>query len=126
MTKPPLLFAKLSLCLLYMTILSTTNQLIVRISRVLNYITIVVIVCFFTSVTLTTVFGCVPIKKKNWYTQTPGTCINNLMTVNYVTSTVNVVTSLLLIYIPLPILLRMRKRRIEIRQLIALILLGLI
>lgn len=55
-----------------------------------------------------------------------GRCVNNLVTVNYVTSSVNVVTSLVLIYIPLPILFRVRKRRIEVRWLIALVLLGLV
>ena len=107
-----------------MDLLSGADSIIVRISRVLNYITLVVVVCFFTAVTLTSVFGCTPIQK-NWYPAMEGTCINNLVTVNYVTSTVNVATSLLLIYIPLPVLFTTKQRSIEVKQLIALILLGL-
>jgi len=45
---------------------------------------------------------------------------------NYITSSINISTSVLLILIPLPVLYLAKNKRIEIKQLIALVLLGLI
>lgn len=122
-TKLPLLFSKVSVCLVYRELFKTADTLTVRVSRAINYFTMGLVVLFFGAVTLVSAFSCIPLTKI-WYPKTPGICIDNNILL-YVTSTVNVLTSLLVICTPLPVLLQTRHKRIEIKQLIALVLLGL-
>jgi hypothetical protein len=60
-----------------------------------------------------------------WYPDKPGKCINKSQFF-YATGIVNVITSVLLISIPLPVLLKTWHGRSEITQLLALILLGVV
>jgi hypothetical protein len=124
-TKFPLMFSKLSLSLVYRDLLKTADLPIVRICRVANYITMTIVVGFFTAATFVGIFACQPIHK-SWYSKESGHCIDTQIMFNYVTSSVNIVTSFALIAIPLPILLRTQNKRIEIKQLIALVMLGLV
>ena len=99
-------------------------MLIVRISRAVNYFTMCLIITFFTAVTLVSAFSCIPIQKI-WHPKVPGRCVNNTILL-YVTSAINILTSLLIICTPLPVLFQVGYRRIENKQLIALVLLGLV
>lgn len=119
------MFSKLSLSLVYRDLLSTADIPVVRICRVANHITMTIVVGFFTAATFVGIFACQPIHK-SWYKKEPGHCIDTQIMFNYVTSSVNILTSLALIAIPLPILLRTQNKRIEIKQLIALVMLGLV
>lgn len=123
-TKLPLLFSKVSVCLLYRQLLRRVDTTIVRISRIVNDLTIILIVLFFASITMSTVFQCIPIQK-SWLQTPPGHCVN-ITAVLYVTSAVNILTSILIIAIPLPVLFQTRYQRTEVKQLIALVLLGLV
>ncbi|OBT84190.1 hypothetical protein VE02_06584 [Pseudogymnoascus sp. 03VT05] len=124
-TKFPLMFSKLSLGLVYHDLLSTADIPVVRFCRIANHITMIIVVGFFTAATFVGIFACQPIHK-SWYSKEPGHCVDTQIMFNYVTSSINILTSLALIAIPLPILLRTQNKRIEIKQLIALVMLGLV
>ncbi|KFY47688.1 hypothetical protein V495_01861 [Pseudogymnoascus sp. VKM F-4514 (FW-929)] len=124
-TKFPLMFSKLSLSLVYHDLLSTADIPVVLACRIANYITMVVVVGFFTAATFVGIFACQPIHK-SWHQKEHGHCIDTQIMFNYVTSSINILTSFALIAIPLPILLRTQHKRIEIKQLIALVMLGLV
>src|SRR5258706_103612 len=116
------MFTKLSLFFVYRNLLQTADAWWVRLSRRLNYGTAALVAAYYTAATIVSIFECTPINTA-WKTTTPGTCIN-FGAFLYTTATMNVITSLLVIFIPLPALLRMRHQGSEIAQLIGLILLG--
>lgn len=123
-TKLPLLFSKLSLTFVYRDLMHMVELPFVRVSRALNYTLMVVLIGFFTSATLVSMFSCTPVSKA-WMPKQPGHCIDTTIMFNYVTSSVNVTTSICLICIPLPVLYLSKSKRIEIKQLTALILFGI-
>lgn len=123
-TKLPLLFSKLSLTFVYRDLMKMVDLPLVKISRYINYGLMVVLTGFFTSATLVSMFACTPVYK-SWLPKTPGHCIDTTIMFNYVTSSVNISTSICLICIPLPVLYLAKNKRIEIKQLTALILFGL-
>jgi hypothetical protein len=99
------------------------DDLIIRISGIANNVTAVVVVGYYGAATLVSIFSCTPVNKA-WETKEKGTCIDSQAFL-YSTAACNVITSLLLISIPLPLLLRQKHRRTETTQLLFLILLGL-
>ena len=123
-TKFPLMFSKLSLCCVYRDLLRYVDLPAARISRFINYILIGVLTGFFTAATFVGIFSCTPFDK-SWFPTKPGHCVDTQIMFNYVTSSINISTSVLLIYIPLPVLYLAKNRRIEVKQLFALVLLGL-
>lgn len=123
-TKPPLMFSKLSLTFVYRRLFHQVEHTVVRACRVINYTLMVILTGFFTAATLISAFACQPIQK-SWLPKTPGSCVDTTLMFNYVTSAVNIFTSLCLICIPLPVLYLTKNKRIEIKQLTALILFGL-
>lgn len=118
------MFSKLSLCFVYRDLLRYVDFPAVNISRVVNYVLMVVLIGFFTAATVIGIFACTPIEK-SWFRSKPGHCIDTQIMFNYVTSSVNISTSILLICIPMPVLYLAKNKRIEIKQLIGLVLLGL-
>ncbi|KAJ6789954.1 hypothetical protein PWT90_09689 [Aphanocladium album] len=102
-TKLPLLFSKLSLTFVYRNLMHQVDHPLVKVSRVLNYAIMVVLTGFFTAATLVSMFACQPVYK-SWLPKTPGHCIDSKIMFNYVTSSVNILTSVCLIYIPLPLI----------------------
>lgn len=124
-TKFPLMLSKLSLCCVYRDLLRYVDLPAARISRIINYTLITVLTGFFTAATFVGIFSCHPIDK-SWFPAKPGHCIDTQIMFNYVTSSINISTSVLLIYIPLPVLYLAKNKRIEVKQLFALVLLGLI
>lgn len=123
-TKLPLLFSKLSLTFVYRDLIRHVDHSLVKASRFLNYLLMIVLTGFFTAATLVSMFACTPVYK-SWLPKTPGYCIDTTLMFNYVTGSVNVLTSICLICIPLPVLYLAKNRRIEIKQLTALVLFGL-
>jgi hypothetical protein len=123
-TKLPLLFSKLSLTFVYRELVRFVDHPLVKFSRVLNYGLMFVLAGFFTAATLVSMFACDPVYK-SWLPKTPGHCIDTTVMFNYVTGAINVSTSICLICIPLPVLYLVKNMRIEIKQLAALILFGL-
>lgn len=123
-TKLPLLFSKLSLTFVYRDLMKMVDLPLVKLSRIINYGLMVVLTGFFTAATLVSMFACTPVYK-SWLPKTPGHCIDTTIMFNYVTSSVNISTSICLICIPLPVLYLAKNKRIEIKQLTALILFGL-
>ncbi|KAJ3475116.1 hypothetical protein NLG97_g9570 [Lecanicillium saksenae] len=124
-TKLPLLFSKLSLTFVYRNLMHQVDHPLVKASRMLNYTLMIVLTGFFTSATLVSMFACQPIYK-SWLPKTPGHCIDSKIMFNYVTSSVNILTSVCLICIPLPVLYLAKNKRIEVKQLTALVLFGII
>jgi archaellum biogenesis protein FlaJ (TadC family) len=96
----------------------------IRFCRGLNYFTAFLVVTYYGAAFLATIFECTPVDKM-WYPNKPGTCINK-SAIFYATGSVSVITSLLVISTPLPILFIVRRRRTEVTQLLGLILLGLV
>lgn len=62
---------------------------------------------------------------KSWHSKEKGTCID-LNEFRYYTAAANIITSVLIIVIPLPALSRMRQTRPEVKEIMGLILLGLV
>lgn len=122
--KISILFTKLSLFFVYYDLLDQVESLSVALSRAVNYFTAILVFGYYTAATFVSVFACVPIYK-SWTPKADGYCINNGAFL-YSTAAANILTSLLLIGIPLPLLLRTRFRKREITQLVGLILLGLV
>ncbi|RFU73203.1 hypothetical protein TARUN_9059 [Trichoderma arundinaceum] len=123
-TKLPLLFSKLSLTFVYHDLMRFVDHPLVKFSRMVNYTLMVVLTGFFTAATFVSMFACNPIYK-SWLPKAPGHCIDTTVMFNYVTGSVNVSTSVCLICIPLPVLYLAKNKRIEIKQLTALVLFGL-
>lgn len=119
------MFSKLSLTFVYRRLFLNLTHPVVRICRIINYTLMIVLTGFFTSATLVSMFACQPIQKA-WLPKTPGTCIDTTIMFNYVTSAINISTSLCLIGLPLPVIYLSKNREIEIKQLFALILFGLV
>lgn len=115
---------KLSLCLLYLAIFSTCTSRLIRRTRMAIRATIAPILGAYASAFLVSIFQCTPIRRTR-DKSVPGKCIN-LRAFRMSTSVFNVVTSLLVIGIPIPALARLKKHRPEVKQLLALILLGLV
>lgn len=124
-TKFPLMCSKLSLCFVYRNLLTVSDIRPVVISKWINYTLMVVLTGFFTSATFVVMFACTPVDK-SWRPEKPGHCIDTEIMFNYVTSAVNIATSALLIIIPMPVLYLAKRKRIEVKQLIALVMLGLV
>ncbi|KAK4076568.1 uncharacterized protein Triagg1_4171 [Trichoderma aggressivum f. europaeum] len=120
-TKLPLLFSKLSLTFVYRDLMILVDHPLVKFSRAVNYTLMVVLAGFFTAATLVSMFACDPVYK-SWLPKVPGHCIDTTVMFNYVTGSVNVSTSICLICIPLPVLYLAKNKRIEVKQLTALIL----
>lgn len=123
-TKLPLLFSKLSLTFVYRDLMHMVDHPVVKVARWVNYSLMVVLTGFFTAATLVSMFACTPVQK-SWLPKTPGSCIDTKIMFNYVTSSVNITTSICLICIPLPVLYLAKNKRIEIKQLTALVLFGI-
>jgi hypothetical protein len=96
----------------------------IRFCRGLNYFTAFLVVAYYGAAFLGTIFECTPVDKM-WYPNKPGTCIDK-SAFFYATDAVSVITSLLVISTPLPVIFIVRRRRTEITQLLGLILLGLV
>lgn len=123
-TKLPLLFSKLSLTFVYRNLMHQVDHPLVRASRILNHAVMLILAGFFTAATLVSMFACQPVYK-SWLPKTPGHCIDSKIMFNYVTSSVNILTSVCLICIPLPVLYLAKNKRIEVKQLTALVLFGI-
>lgn len=124
-TKLPLLFSKLSLTFVYHDLMDPRLEFIlVKISRSFNYFLMVIIIGFFTAATFVSMFACNPVYK-SWLPKTPGQCIDTTIMFNYVTGGVNIFTSACLICIPLPVIYVSQNKGIEVKQLLALVLFGL-
>jgi len=113
---------KLSLCLVYHHLFQKADSKLVRYSRYVNYGTGFFVVTYYFAIFIAVTFQCTPVAK-SWVSKMPGTCVD-IGAIRYVTSVVNIVTSLLVIGIPLPVLFRMKQRASELTQVITLVLLG--
>ncbi|KAH7061188.1 hypothetical protein B0J12DRAFT_284917 [Macrophomina phaseolina] len=122
--KPTYLFTKLSLCLVYTQIFKRADSLTVRITRILVHFTTFVVVGYYGAATIISIFQCDPVQK-SYLSKTPGTCID-LTQFRFSGHAVNIITSLMVICIPLPALFKMKDKRPEIKQLLFLILLGFV
>jgi hypothetical protein len=124
-TKFPLMCSKLSLCFVYRNLLTVSDIRTVVISKWVNYTLMVVLTGFFTAATFVVSFACTPVQK-SWRQELPGHCVDTEIMFNYVTSAINIATSAVLIIIPMPVLYLAKRKRIEVKQLIALVMLGLV
>jgi hypothetical protein len=115
---------KLSLFLVYRELFSKAMEPLIRYSRAANYATAFLVFTYYTAAFLVSIFQCTPVAKA-WNTQLNGTCVN-MTAFRYSTAVVNIVTSLLVIGIPLPTLFQVKHRSSELTQFTILILLGLI
>ena len=118
------LFAKLSLCIVYVKLFSKAETPLIKSTRWMTYFIAFSVVAAYGEAFFMSIFECLPVDK-TWYTKTPGHCINVTkfrLAIGYV----NVITSSLLIITPLPALARVRRHRAEVSQLMGLIILGLV
>jgi len=114
---------KLSLCFVYMDLFKKADSKLVRWSRYVNFGTGFFIVTFYFSILVVSIFQCNPVRK-SWISKTPGSCVD-LKIIRYSTACVNITTSFLVIGLPLPVLFSMKRRGSEVKQIIFLVLLGL-
>jgi hypothetical protein len=121
--KLTVLFTKLSLCLIYAGLFKSVDSLTGRVSRFINSATACIVICYYTVAFFLSIFRCSPISKA-WISSEPGECINNTALL-YSTGCVNIITSLLVIGIPLPVLMQTTSAKNDIAQLLFLVLLGL-
>lgn len=117
------LFTKLSLFFIYRDLFAQVDSAIIQITNAANWATAFIVVGYYGAATLVSVFSCTPVTKA-WKPSQMGSCINSHAFL-YSTASCNILTSVLLISIPLPLLLQTRHRKIETTQLLLLILLGL-
>ncbi|KAL2066921.1 hypothetical protein VTL71DRAFT_1345 [Oculimacula yallundae] len=113
---------KLSLCFVYAGLFKKADSRLVRISRILNWILAAVVVIFYTSTFIASIFQCIPIQKA-WIPKAKGTCIDKTA-FRYAGHSVNLITSIWVIALPLPVLFQLSNRAREITQIIFLVLLG--
>lgn len=102
----------------------TSTDRIIRMTRVAIKGTICLIVGVYFSAFLISIFQCRPISK-TWNKKAGGTCID-LVAFRMSTAVFNLITSVLVIAIPIPTLVKLKKHRPEVKLLIGLILLGLV
>lgn len=118
------LFTKLSLCIAYLGLFKRAAGRLVQWSRRVNYTTALIVVSYYGAAFIVSIFQCTPVSK-TWRKSKAGTCID-LTKFRYSTASVNIITSVLVITTPLPVLFRIRSRKNEVTQVIILILLGLV
>ena len=118
------LFTKLSLFFVYRDLFAQVESIIIRITSAANYVTAFIVVSYYGAATLVSIFSCTPVSKA-WKPSEHGTCIDSHAFL-YSTASCNIITSVLLIAIPIPLLLRTKHHRTETTQLLFLILLGLV
>ncbi|KAH7357509.1 hypothetical protein BKA66DRAFT_445549 [Pyrenochaeta sp. MPI-SDFR-AT-0127] len=130
--------SKLSLCLLYRAMCSTSTDPVIRVTRVAIWGTILLIIGAYGSAFLISIFQCTPISK-TWNKKEDGTCINltsfrmrvslrynQRLGTQLTTSMFNLITSAMVITLPIPTLIKIKRKRPEVKQLLGLILLGLV
>ena len=115
---------KLSICLLYLGIFKRANSRLIRVTRMVTYGTTLLIIGYYVPAFLVSIFQCTPVSK-SWHSKESGTCID-LTRFRFFTAAANIITSVLVITTPLPVLSKMRHTRPEVTGLIGLILLGMV
>ncbi|KAI9742617.1 MAG: hypothetical protein M1818_003758 [Claussenomyces sp. TS43310] len=94
------------------------------IARVGNWVTMTIVIGYYFASFFVTIFQCTPVEK-SWKPRLQGHCIN-MKAFFYTTGGVNVLTSALIITLPLFVLLQTTQRRSEVSQLLGLIMLGVV
>ncbi|KAF2833182.1 hypothetical protein CC86DRAFT_461609 [Ophiobolus disseminans] len=115
---------KLSLCFLYRTICNTSTGRLINRTRIAIWSTIYLLIGVYLSALLVSVFQCTPIRKI-WAPKVRGHCID-VTQFRYTTAAFNILTSLIVVTLPIPVLMKLKHHRPEVKQLIGLVLLGLI
>ena len=113
---------KLSICLIYFAVFKRANSRLIRATRVAIWVTTLLVVSYYAAAFFVSIFQCAPVSK-SWHKKEDGRCVNLDEFRDY-TGVVNVITSVLIIILPLPALSKMRHTRPEVTQLMGLILLG--
>ncbi|KAG8357952.1 hypothetical protein FVEN_g4581 [Fusarium venenatum] len=114
---------KLSICTIYMSIFKDPILWRIRLARYCNFALMCVIVAYYTSGTLVSTFQCRPIHKA-WLKDVTGECIDNNK-FRVANAYINVITSVLLVIMPFPVLLQTNRRK-ETWQFLGLIAVGLL
>jgi len=117
--------SKLSICLVYHGLFQRANSKLVLATRIMTKATALLIVGYYGAAFFVSIFQCTPVSK-SWLSSKHmgGSCID-LDKFRCCTAAASIITSVLLISIPLPALIRMKHTRPEVSELIVLILLGL-
>jgi len=87
--------------------------------------TALLIVGYYGAAFFVSIFQCTPVSRSWLFGKHMGGSCIDLDEFRYCTAAANIITSVLLISIPLPALIRMKHTRPEVSELIVLILLGL-
>ena len=109
-----------SICLIYHSIFKRANSRRIRATRVAVWALTLLIVGYYVSAFFVSIFQCNSVSK-SWHSKEKGTCID-LNKFRYYTAAANIITSVLIIVIPL----LMRQTRPEFKEIMGLILLGLV
>lgn len=115
---------KISLCMVYQGLFPFSGGPLIRRTRYIVEFTLYLVIGAYGSAFLISIFQCTPVSK-TWHSKEHGSCIN-LVQFRMSTAVFNIVTSLLVICTPLPALWQMKDKRPEVKQLLVLILLGLV
>ena len=118
------MLTKLSICFGYYGMFKRVNSGLIRATRLVICGTALLVIGYYGAAFFVSIFQCAPVPK-TWYSEESGTCID-LDKFRYYNAAVNIITSALVIAIPLPALSKMRHTRPEITGVMGLILLGLV
>lgn len=118
------MLTKVSICLIYYDLFKKANSLLIRATRMATYGTTFIIIGYYVPAFFVSIFQCNPVSK-SWHSKESGTCID-LNNFRFYTAAANIITSVLVIALPLPALSKMRNRRPEVTELMGLILLGVV
>ncbi|CAG7559437.1 unnamed protein product [Fusarium equiseti] len=113
---------KLSICTIYMSIFKDPIFLSIRIARYCTFALICIITIYYTAGCLVSTFQCNPVRKA-WLKDAGGVSIDNNR-FRVANAYINVMTSVLLVVLPYPVLLRTNRRK-ETWQFLGLIAIGL-
>ena len=115
---------KVSICLAYWDLLKRGETNLFKWTRVANWFIATVILGYYVASAFVNIFQCTPFPKA-WHPEIPGFCVN-LSAVGYTNAGVDIITSVVLMVLPLPLLSTLTRNRKEAYQIMGLILLGLV
>ncbi|KAI1057004.1 hypothetical protein LB507_002348 [Fusarium sp. FIESC RH6] len=114
---------KLSICSIYVSIFKDPILLSIRIARQCTFAIICIVTVYYTAGCLVSTFQCNPVRKA-WNKDVMGVCIDNDR-FRVANAYINVMTSVLLVILPYPVLLATSRRK-ETWQFLGLIAIGLL
>ena len=114
----------MSICLAYWNLFKRGDSPLFKRTCIAIYATAAACIGYYVAAFFLNIFQCTPIAKA-WHPEYPGYCVN-LNAVGYFNAALDIITSAILMAIPLPLLAKLGSTRPEAVQIMALISLGMV